>query len=185
MKIGLDFDGVISDCGKLKSDGARILYGVEIPAGKFKTEIVVGQGFLSIGQYRNLQKQIYETEELGLLMEIVEGALEYLPRLQNEHELKVITSRNNMGTGIAREFMNRHGLNIPLIGIGGGIPKSEACRGMDVYVDDDLDKLEPLVDIVPHRYLFSWGYNEHINEKGIAKRVKNWQDFYEKISSAR
>ncbi len=25
MKIGLDFDGVISDCGKLKSDGASFV----------------------------------------------------------------------------------------------------------------------------------------------------------------
>ena len=41
MKIGLDFDGVISDCGKLKSDSAKKLYGVDIPSAKFKKEIVV------------------------------------------------------------------------------------------------------------------------------------------------
>jgi hypothetical protein len=36
MKIGLDFDGVVTDCGKLKEGGVRGLYGVDIPASKFK-----------------------------------------------------------------------------------------------------------------------------------------------------
>ena len=60
MKIGLDFDGVISDCGDLKSKGAKILYGVDIPPEKFKKELVVGQGILTLEQYANLQKQIYQ-----------------------------------------------------------------------------------------------------------------------------
>jgi len=48
MKIGLDFDGVISDCGKLKSDGAKKLYGFDIPSAKFKSrKLSMDRGYIS------------------------------------------------------------------------------------------------------------------------------------------
>ncbi|MEK7660150.1 MAG: hypothetical protein AAB343_03020 [Patescibacteria group bacterium] len=47
MKIGIDFDGVVADCGRLKTLGAKELYGVDIAPEKFKKEIVVGEGILT------------------------------------------------------------------------------------------------------------------------------------------
>ena len=185
MKIGLDFDGVISDCGRLKSDGAKRLYGTDIPPEKFKTEIVVGQGLLTLEQYRTLQKQIYETREVGLLMQEVKGAVDYTQRLISDgHDLGIVTSREELGSEIAKEFMQKAGLNLPLIGVGGGVSKADACKGMDIYVDDDLDKLEPLVGVVPQRFLFSWGYNQHIEVPlSIAKRVDSWKSLYREIQN--
>lgn len=184
MKIGLDFDGVISDCGRLKSYGAKHLYGVDISPEKFKKEMVVDKGILTLEQYRNVQKQIYGTREIGLTMLPVEGVLEFAPKLQLEgYNLKIITSRGENESKIAREWMNLRGLELPLIGIGGGISKTDACNGLDIYIDDDLDKLEPLIGIVPHRFLFSWGYNLHIEvPKSVAKRINSWKHFYEEIS---
>ena len=183
MKIGLDFDGVISDCGRLKSDGARQLYGVEVPSERFKKELVVGNGILSLEQYRNLQKQIYDNRDIGLTMLPVEGVLEFVPKLQQEgYDLIVVTSREESGSEIAREWMKLQGLNLYLVGVGGSISKVDACRGLDLYIDDDLDKLEPLVECVPHRYLSSWGYNEHIEvPQKVAKRVESWNNFYQEI----
>jgi uncharacterized HAD superfamily protein len=185
MRIGLDFDGVISDCGQLKSDGAKLLYGVEIPSEKFKKELVVNTGILTLEQYRDLQKQIYGNRDIGLTMLPVNGVLEIVPRLQKEgYDLIVVTSRGESGSEIAREWMRRRGLDLLLVGIGGGVSKADACRGLDVYIDDDLDKLEPLVDSVPNRYLFSWGYNRHVQvPQSIAKRIESWKHFYEEIFS--
>lgn len=183
MKIGLDFDGVITDCGNLKSERARLNYGIEIPPERFKKELVVDTGILTLKQYRDLQKQIYATREIGLTMSPVEGVLKFVPQLQEEgYTLTIVTSRDNSGSDIAREWMRTHGLNVSLISSGIGTSKADACRGLDVYIDDDLDKLEPLVDIVPHRYLFSWGYNKHITvPKEAAQRIKSWQHFYDEI----
>ena len=180
MRIGLDFDGVISDCGQLKSHGAKILYGVEIPPEKFKKELIVGARILTAEQYKHLQKQIYETREIGLTMLPVDGVLKFVPKLQQEgYDLTVITSRGEPESEIAREWMRLKGLDLRLVGVGGGVSKTDACRGLDIYIDDDLDKLEPLVDFVPHRYLFSWGYNAHVQvPKSIAKRIESWQNFY-------
>lgn len=157
MKIGLDFDGVISDCGRLKSDGAKRLYGLDIPPERFKTELVVGAGILTLEQYRNLQRPIYENSEIGLSMLPVDGVFEFIPKLQQDnHDLVIVTSRNEGSCYIAKEWMKKQNLSLKLIGVGGRVKKIEACRGLDVYVDDDLDKIESLVGVVPYRFLFSW-----------------------------
>lgn len=184
MHIGLDFDGVISDCGRLKSDAAKILYEVEIPPERFKTELVVGEGILTLEQYRHLQRQIYGTRELGLLMKPVNGVLDYLPQLQQEgHQLRCITSRYEEEADIAREWLSQCNLSLPITAVGGRTKKAEACQNLEIYIDDDLDKLEPLAGIVPHLFLFSWGYNQHIDvPAGLAQRVDSWKDFYENIS---
>lgn len=182
MKIGLDFDGVISDCGKLKSDGAKRLYGVNIPPAKFKKEIVVGERHLTMGQYRELQKIIYGTRKMGFLMEPVDGVLDILPRLVAAgHTVLVVTSRGAVELEIAKEWSLRQGLRLNFVGVGYGNSKAGAANGLDLYVDDDLDKLEPLVGVVPHRFLFSWGYNAHIEVGSVARRIASWEELYRTI----
>ncbi len=184
MKIGLDFDGVISDCGKLKSDAAKKLHGLDIPPEKFKKEIVIGEGHLTADQYRDLQKIIYGTREVGFLMEPVTGMLESIPQLLAlGHTLLIVTSRGEVELEIAKEWSINQGLALEFVGVGYGVSKAAACTGLDVYIDDDLDKLEPLVRIVPYRFLFSWGYNSHIDEGLVAKRVSSWKEFQKTIES--
>ncbi|MBS3088001.1 hypothetical protein J4226_05395 [Candidatus Pacearchaeota archaeon] len=185
MNIGFDFDGVFSDCGQLKSEWAKKLHGLNIPAEKFKKELIIETGTLTLSQYGYLQKQIYETREIGLTMSPVEGAFEISSRLQMEgHNLSIITSRGESASEIAREWMRLKKSYIPIVGIGGGISKAEACKGLDVYMDDDMGKLIEIGEIVPNKYLFSWGYNSHIKlPESIGKRVESWQHFYKEISA--
>lgn len=182
MKIGLDFDGVISNCGQLKSDGAKNLYGKNIPLEKFKKEIVVGEKHLTMEQYRELQKIVYGTREAGLLMEPVDGMTQYLPRLVAEgHRVLVITSRGEAELEIAKEWSVQQGLQLDFVGVGYGNSKAGAAAGLDFYVDDDLDKLEPLIGVVPHLFLFSWGYNAHVEAGSVAKRIGSWAELYQTI----
>lgn len=184
MKIGLDFDGVIADCGKLKSDAAKKLHGLDIPPEKFKKEIVIGEGHLTAEQYRDLQKIIYGTREVGFLMEPVAGMLESIPQLLAlGHTLLIVTSRGEVELEIAKEWSISQGLTLHFIGVGYGVSKADACAGLDVYIDDDLDKLQPLVGIVPHCFLFSWGYNNHIDEGTVAKRISSWEEFCKTIEN--
>lgn len=186
MRIGLDFDGVISDCGTLKSETAKRLFGVDVPSARFKKELVIGDGILTLQQYRHLQEVIYGTREYGLLARAVAGALEAIPLLRMDgHDLRVITSRDGKQLGVAKEWTRQNGLDIDFTGVGYGASKAGAAAGLDLYVDDDLDKLEPLVGIVPHRFLFSWGYNEHIETGGIARRVASWQELLREVKSAK
>lgn len=182
MRIGLDFDGVISDCGALKCSAAKKLYGIDIPADRFKKELVVGGGLLTMQQYKDLQQTIYGTWDIGLTLEPVDGVLDAIPRLRGDgHELRVITSRDGIQLDIARAWAAKHGLALDFTGVGYGASKAGAAEGLDLYVDDDLDKLAPLVDVVPRRLLFSWGYNSHVDAAGIAERVRSWKEILEVV----
>jgi hypothetical protein len=106
----------------------------------------------------------------------------FVRQLQKKgHELQIVTSREPEACDIAREWMTIQKLQLELVGVGYGNSKADATTGFDVYVDDDLDKLEPLVGIVPHLFLFSWGYNQHVNEYGIGERVSSWEELYRNI----
>ncbi len=183
MRIGLDFDGVISDCGALKCAAAKSLYGVDIPAARFKKELVVGEGLLTMAQYRDLQRIIYGTWDVGLTLRPVDGVLEAIPRLRDRgHAVRVITSREGVQLEIARAWAEKHGLSLDFTGVGYGASKASAAEGLDLYVDDDLDKLEPLVGVVPRRFLFSWGYNSHVDAAGIAERVGSWEELLRRVN---
>ncbi len=182
MEIGFDFDGVIADCGKLKSDGAKKLYGIDIPPEKFKKEIVLREKHLTAEQYREFQKTLYEMREIGFLMEPVDGMSIYLPRLiADGHTILIVTSRDGIAFEIAQEWSVRQGLQLDFVSVGYGNSKANAAAGLDVYTDDDLDKLKPLVSVVPNRFLFSWGYNTHLDAGTTAKRVASWEEIYRNI----
>lgn len=184
MNIGLDFDGVITNVGKLKNIAAKTLFKKDIPAEIFKRELVVGSGLLNNQQYTEVQKLACGSG-LGSCMEAVEDVLTYLPRLKDDgYGIRIITSRNDAETlWVAHNWLMDHELYFPVIGVGYKMDKIKPCRGLDVYVDDDLDKLEPLVDIVENRFLFSWPYNKNtkLDEK-IARRVRSWGELYDIIS---
>jgi hypothetical protein len=149
---------------------------VDIPPENFKKEIVVGGGHMTAEEYHELQKLVYETREHGLLMQPVRGVREGLERLRAAgHLVQVITSRNEVS--IAQEWCRAQGLSLDFTAVGYGASKAPACAGLDVYIDDDMDKLEPLIDIVPHRFLFSWGYNKHMVLGTVARRVWSWDEF--------
>ncbi|MBI4523911.1 MAG: hypothetical protein HY695_08885 [Deltaproteobacteria bacterium] len=186
MKIGLDFDGVISNCAKLRSDYARQRFGVDVPGELFKRDIVLGNGWLTSDQYQEISRAIYYTKEVGLLMEPVDGVKAWVPKLIEEgHQISVITSRADAVLEIAKEWAKHQSLGLDLIGVGIGNSKAPAAAGLDVYVDDDLHKLKPLVGVVPHLFLFSWGYNRQICAAGVAVRVSSWTDLCQKIATLR
>lgn len=188
MRIALDFDGVLSDCGALKVIHAKRMFDVDIPAHQFKKELVVKElageeeGMLTLKEYKALQDEIYTNMEIGLTMEPVEGMLEFLPRLINEgHDIRIVTSRIGETLEVAVAWAEKHGLALEFSGVGYGKSKANATAGFDLFVDDDLDKIEPMMDTVPHRYLFSWGYNEHIDEGYVAERIECWEDLYSAV----
>lgn len=179
LEIGLDFDGVISNCGQLKSETAKILYGKNIPPEKFKKEIIIGEGHLTAEQYRALQKRIYGTRETGMRMQPVKDVLKYLPRLISlGHDILVVTSRDQVELEIAKEWCQLKGLNLKFVGVGYKASKAEACRGRQIYIDDDLDKLIEVAQVVPHRFLFSWGYNREVEVGCVAQRISSWAEFF-------
>lgn len=183
LHIGLDFDGVISDCGSLKSEATKIIFGKDISPALFKREIIIGQNILTEEEYAHLQRIIYETREFGLTMKPVKGALTHTEKLQKSgHRVKIITSRGDKGKGVAQEWLARSRFpEIEMVALGHGISKRDAAGGLDIFIDDDLEKLLPLTGAVPHLFLFSWPYNTHQDMPDGIQRVSSWIDFFAHI----
>jgi len=188
MNIGLDFDGVITDCSILKAEVAERMFGIIIQPENFKKEFVIGKNILTLSQYVQLQKEVYDSREFGLLAKMVSGTKEYIERLQDEnHIISIITSRSNEGLEITKTLLQKFKIDVPVYGV--TYPESKLRKAqelqLDVFIDDDYEKLEDLIGVIPHLFLFSWTYNIHISLPQEIVRTFSWEDFYKKIQSLR
>jgi hypothetical protein len=184
MKIGIDFDGVITNSGKLKSDAARMLYGIEFPGDEFKRKIIVEKHkLLPSDEYEKFQQKIFSRKKFNKMLPPVPGAPEYVSRLIAEgHEVLIVTTRIGKKADMAREWLKQQNMDVPCAGIGRRNLKSSVLKDFDMYIDDDSQELLLLKPIVPHLFLFSWKYNQNENIEDIGKRVSSWSELYEKIS---
>jgi len=99
MKIGIDFDGVIANTPKLKSELTKKLYGRSIPTGIFSKELVIGSKLLSPEQYQNIENSIFYSKDTGLTVEEVENAIESIRKLlERGVEIRVFTDRAKNGS---------------------------------------------------------------------------------------
>lgn len=179
MRIGLDYDGVITDSRELKSKRAQEEYGVRIPVSLFKWHQVVQGGLLTAQQYRDIQRAVHFGETENILAPFLPGLESYLPQLLVGNEVRIVTGRDGDAARFASSRLRGIGIGIPLTGVGHGVSKRDATRGLDVFIDDDLDKLVDLE--VPHRFLFTHEYNLHERLPEGIKRVYSWEDLYQKI----
>ena len=174
MNIGFDFDGVIANSHPLKSIVARRMFGLDIPPEEFRRELIVSSGILTLAQYRSVSE-----EAMGGAYTIppVADAVSYLRNLSRKHPVKIVTSRTGGMLQEAMSWLYAHEFSdLNVVGTGYGLPKTEACRGLDLYVDDDLEKLLPLIGIVPNLLFFSWPWNEYEQEPYGIVRISSWQE---------
>lgn len=178
MNIGVDFDGVICDYGRLKSDVARMLFWITIPSGQLKRQLILESGILTQCQYQQLLDVVHEDEAVVGLMRPISQALLYLESLiRDSHRVTVISSRAAASIRIAQEWLTNNGLLAKCIGVGPGVSKGQASRGLHIFVDDDLEKLQMLVQIVPRLIFFSRGHSQHSVEGNITC-VSSWSELH-------
>lgn len=181
-KIGLDFDGVIADSGALKVEATQQMFGVVVDEGDFKKEILIGKNILTPEQYKEVQIFVYGDMVTGLRMKELESASESIRELQKTCAVQIVTSRSGHFADVARAWLTNQSLKIPLTETTYGESKKDGAEGCDVFVDDDLDKLEELIGHVPNLFLFSWPYNKDAVLPPEIIRVENWKDLMQKIS---
>ena len=181
MIIGLDFDGVIAKSNKLKREIARRRHGIDIRATYFSRAYVVRQqGLLTDEQYDAILNDVYTNPEHIKKIEFIDGALEHIKNLIEE-EIRIVTSRR-AENDIAGRILEQQGLNLGIRYVGPGATKIEACKGCFVFVDDDLEKLIPLREVVPHRFLLTHEYNlsDKPRDFGV-ERANGWLHLYREI----
>jgi uncharacterized HAD superfamily protein len=180
IKIGLDFDEVIANSHVLKPKLAKEMFGVEISPEDYRREIVLPRGWLTSEQYEAVSREVFSGNHP---IEPVKDSLRYIRILLDQgYDLRVVTSRINKALQVSERWMEECELKeIPIVGVGYGVSKVKACHGLDVFVDDDVSKLLPLVGLVKHLLLFSCPQNvRDATPKGIW-RVGSWGEVYDYI----
>jgi uncharacterized HAD superfamily protein len=181
MEIGLDFDGVIVDAAERKVQATWELFRIKIKPSQTKRALLVPQGILTEEQYRKVQKLV-NTHRYGRDMVPIKGALKHIRELiKAEIPVRVITRRHGEALAASRQFLKRQGLgNLDVTGVRDK-SKASAARGLYMFVDDDLERLDELINVVPCRIQFGWAYNRHEKDKSIF-RVTDWAELRGRIN---
>jgi len=181
MRIGTDFHGVIFE--KEVAKAVKRMFDIDIIQSNYYGEIQRSRDVLTDQQYRAM-RSAFHTYPIGLLMKPIKGAHKYLLRLQHAHTVHTVSSRDEIGLKIADFCCAQHDFSLDIKGVGRSvIDKSDAIKklGLDVYADDELKKLIPLIGIVPDLFWFvpQRGRKETCPEQ--ITRVDTWKDLYNKI----
>lgn len=189
MLAGLDFGGCIANSREVKSNLAQELYGVEIHPRNFDRAFIFKNGVLTEEQYLGVMHVVYETPDLGLSLPPIEGALENIARLQKDgYGSIVVTSRRAAAVDLAQHWLQQHGLDVEVLGVDKGTDKARVCRErrVDIFVDDDVHKLEPLREVVLHRFLYLGRYNRYSPEDAArvgAMPAHTWNEIYTHLTT--
>ena len=137
LKLGFDFDGVTVFTNSLKAYYIEKYYGVEIPLYQCRRKVLVDGGILRPNQYDRVRDKVVATEA-GLWVDSMPGSLAYLLRLKKDgHHLKIITSRREDGTRIAKKWFEIRRINIKIVRTNGD-DKRKAAKGLDAYLKGEF-----------------------------------------------
>src|SRR3989344_9095154 len=106
MNIGIDFGDVIADQNSLMRYIIRNIFGVEdIPDEELTREVLIGE-VLSDEQYTAMKQLVYLNPVFGIeKLKEVDGAVDFINRLQDAHKLYVVSKRYNESIEIARRWV--------------------------------------------------------------------------------
>ncbi len=187
--IGIDFDDVIMDLSNHLLDFFNT---------KFKTNFVradIKDFFM--GVLWNLDRE----EEEKIIMEFclserhkntlpVSGAIEAIRKLAADHELHIITAREEARKGVTLEWIDMH---IPTvitsitfashIDVVHSRKKSEICKelNVDCFIDDSLKNVLDVSTVVDRVFLLDTPWNQG-DLPGNIERIFSWEEIIMKLS---
>lgn len=173
MRLGLDFDGVISDTIPRVIEYARAMHGLELSA--FDVVAPGGPAGLVFDTWLQLITDTHGTP-YALTMPPTDGALPALKHLFESNHIVVVTARRGQALDYASAWLAQTGLAgyVNDIVSSAGTTKAEIAHGLGlaVLVDDVVENLRGLRgETVP--VLWDAVYNQSAHAAKI-RRVRGW-----------
>ena len=174
MKIGFDFDGVITDPTELKRRWIMEHLGIDVApenTSQKKCKSLIGKK-----AYEEMIDNTY-AGELAMQNRIRPEAISVIASLRtHEHLAYIITSRFNHMADCARQLISMHG--VPHDGFFNTeeAPKYEICQklGVELFVDDTQSKLIELAGIPGIKLVFFNVFGEE-TASGLVS-VASWEE---------
>lgn len=176
MRVGLDFDGVISDTIPSMIEFARVTHGLHLSP----LDCVAPDGPAGLGSevWLRLITDTHATP-YALSMPPMFGTADGLARLSDRHEVVVVTARRGGALENTRIWLDHHGLagHVADIVSSAGKTKADIAHelGLALLVDDVIENLHGLCGpVVP--VLWDAIYNRDALVDTWIRRVSGWSD---------
>ena len=190
MRIGIDTDNVISNFNEMLLETYLIHdkelrnTGIINPNAKY-----IRTGMFDWSNEEELSFYKDNIEGIAKKLKVKEQAKEYIDRLHNDgHLIYIITGRDNgeysEPYNMTKKWLDENNIyydNLILTDAYDIHAKSLEClkNDIDIMIDDSVRICSDLITSGITTILMDTPYNRKIN----IKRVKNWEEFYEFVSS--
>ena len=190
MRIGIDIDNVISNFNEmlletyLMHDKELRNTGIINPNAKY-----IRTGMFDWSNEEELSFYKDNIEGIAKKLKVKEKAKEYIDRLHSDgHLIYIITGRDNGDysepSNMTKKWLDENNIyydNLILTDAYDIHAKSLEClkNDIDIMIDDSVRICSDLITSGITTILMDTPYNRKIN----IKRVKNWEEFYEFVSS--
>ena len=190
MRIGIDIDNVISNFNEmlletyLMHDKELRNTGIINPNAKY-----IRTGMFDWSNEEELSFYKDNIEGIAKKLKVKEKAKEYIDRLHSDgHLIYIITGRDNgeysEPYNMTKKWLDENNIyydNLILTDAYDIHAKSLEClkNAIDIMIDDSVRICSDLITSGITTILMDTPYNRKIN----IKRVKNWEEFYEFVSS--
>ncbi len=144
VTCGIDYDGVIADTSRVKSQWIRKNLGRKIPT--WKTDRTQCVPLIGLENYEKMSRAVYE-KELSLKAPAVPGVRNALHQLRRKGKIYIVTARKREQIAYAKAWLQRQNLSHLIDGFYAFVKegsKDTIARkyGLKVLIDDDLRHLK-------------------------------------------
>lgn len=175
VRIGIDFDGTIADTTDTKMRYARDVLGeIVTPLETWSPD---GPARLGIERFREMARAAHR--EHTLMTRPLAGSLEAVARLATQHDLYVVTARDDEEIEWATRWLSERSLPFRDVVYTRRASKLEACRGLrlDVLIDDMPRVLEDVATAGIGAVLIETPYNLALPRHPLVEAVSHWDEF--------
>lgn len=184
MIIGIDLDDVLADTATAVSEFHNARYGTSFKTSEQKVFNLTKHWGVDQAECRTRVMEFYHSPFNDTIKPIA-GAQDYLPLLAREHDVKIITSRQDAAREKTHSWLERHFPSISCdvhfasnyFGLNQHT-KSSLCTilGVSMLIDDSTEYALECADHGIDVLLFDAPWNQENTKSSKIRRVHSWEE---------
>lgn len=174
MRIGIDIDGVIVDTINFIAAVLTKSYGYTIKPGDVAHRL---------GEIENINNFFAENGEYLLCtLAPMEKSIEILDRLDQEHEIFLISARFRAYYDLTLNWLNKYGIRATEVLFTEGKSKTDLCKEyrIELFIEDSAINALEIAELNIPVLLVNTEYNQTAEGRRII-RCDNWDEIYDYI----
>jgi uncharacterized HAD superfamily protein len=192
MRIGVDFDDILGECGQAMVEWHNRVYGTKLKITDV-TSFDLEHVWKTTREERVRRCEEFLHSKECDKMGVVSGAIKGINKLAKEHKLIVITARLKKISNITQSWLDKYFLNKfekvcyneDWDNMGPMLNKIQLCKDnkIDILIDDNIETAKSVSSVGISVILLDYPWNQSKELLKNVTRVKNWSEIIEVINS--